>query len=154
MGDIYVCKVPFSLILPVSLFRALDVWGEVRKYRYMYVHTHDHDTIKIKIKIKKSRSWHDHHVRPWCMNRLDHVQIQLISGSCTIAGSEHPNWPIKCKLYRNVTEYGEFHWSVWFFAFLHNGTSSLKLTVPTSIESLPPPYQLEPVCTTVDAVQD
>ena len=78
MGDIYVRKVTFSLILPVSLFRTLDVWGEVHKYRYMYVHTHDHDTIKIKI--KKSRSWHDHHVRPWCMNRLDHVQIQLISG--------------------------------------------------------------------------
>ena len=107
-----------------------------------YIHTimtrsrsrnHDHDTIIML----------DHDVwTGWTMFKYSWFQV-----ACTIAGSEQPNWPIKCKLYRNVTEYGEFHWSVWFFSFSHNGTSSLKLTVPTTIESLPPPHQLEPVCT-------
>ena len=28
--------------------------------------------------------------------------------------NENPNWLIKCKLYRNITECNEFDWSVWF----------------------------------------
>ena len=60
-----------------------------------------------------------------CMYRVK-VRVKACSTTyswfqvaCTIVGNEHPNWPTKCELYRNVTEYGEFHWSVWFFPFLH-----------------------------------